>query len=80
VTDDEYELQRNRAILAAFQTGRPVFADNEGEMRYADGEREPLADDVGVPQTAVPQAATISRSWWSRMKCWLGGRSKEKSP
>jgi hypothetical protein len=30
VTDDEWEEQRNRAIMTAFQTGRAVFADSAG--------------------------------------------------
>jgi hypothetical protein len=34
MTDDEWDLKRNRAILAAFQIGRPVFADSDGELRY----------------------------------------------
>jgi hypothetical protein len=60
VTDDEYEQRRSRAILAAFQTGRPVFADSDGEMRYADGDREPLADDVGVVMQPIPRATALA--------------------
>jgi hypothetical protein len=56
VTDEEWEERRKRVIMAAFQTGRPVFADADGVMRYADGDREPLADEVGVAQE--PQATT----------------------
>jgi hypothetical protein len=56
VTDEEWEKQRARAILAAFQTGRPVFADSEGEMRYVDGNGERLPDEVGVPQAPIPKA------------------------
>jgi hypothetical protein len=74
MTDDEYEQHRNRAILAAFQTGRPVFADSDGEIRYADGDKEPLADDVGVPKTPLSSAA-IQLTWRQRMWRWLGGRS-----
>jgi hypothetical protein len=46
MTDNEWEQQRQRAILAAFQTGRPVFADTDGELRYTDGDREQLAEDT----------------------------------
>lgn len=73
MTDDEWELKKNRAILAAFQTGRPVFADNEGEMRFADGDQEPLADDIGMPKTALPSAA-VKLSLWARVRRWFGGR------
>ena len=52
MTDDEYEQRRKRAILAAFQTGRPVFADSEGELRYADGDRAPLAVNGGDSHAA----------------------------
>jgi hypothetical protein len=73
VTDDDaWEQQRKRAILAAFQTGRPVFADTDGEMRYADGDHEPLAADVGMPKTPLPNA-TVKLSWWARLRRRLGG-------
>lgn len=74
MTDDEWEQHRQRSILAAFQTGRPVLGDSDGELRYADGAQEPVDDDVGVLQKPLP-AATIKRSWWTRVKRWLGGRS-----
>ena len=54
--DDEWEARRTRAILRALQTGRPVFADTDGEMRYGDGAGERLADEVGVPRAPVPEA------------------------
>lgn len=73
MTNDEWKKRRERAILAAFQTGRPVFADSDGEMHYADGDHERLAADVGVAKTAVPQL-TVSSTWWSRVKRWFGGR------
>jgi hypothetical protein len=47
VTDDEWEQQRSRAILTALQTGRPVFADSDGVLRYIDGAREPVTDAAG---------------------------------
>lgn len=68
MTDDEWEQQRTRAILAAFQTGRAVCADSEGELRYADGDHARLADDVGRP-TPPPEAKS---SWWKRAKRWIG--------
>ena len=75
----EWDKQRERAILAAFQTGRPVFADSDGELRYTDGAGEPVADDVGVPKEDLPQAATVahrsSLSWWTRLCRWWGGGS-----
>lgn len=71
MTDDEWGKQRDRAIAAAFQTGRPVFADSDGTMRYADGAREELPSDVGVPTTVTARAP----SWWSRLKRWLRGES-----
>lgn len=75
MTDDEWEQHRQRAILAAFQTGRPVLADSDGELSYADGDRTRLADDVGVPKTALPKATT-RRSWWARVKRWMGGSTR----
>lgn len=58
-TDDELEQQRRRAVLAAFQTGRPVFADSEGELHYADGDQEPVAADLGVSKQPVLQATSV---------------------
>lgn len=74
MTDDEWAQQRERAILAAFQSGRPVFGDTDGELRYADGDHETLPDDIGVPQAPIP-CATVQLTWWARMKRWFGGRS-----
>lgn len=62
----EWDKQRARAILAAFQTGRPVFADSDGKFRYVDGAGEPLTEDVGLPKD-LP--------WWSRLRRWWGGDS-----
>ena len=59
LTDDEWEKQRSRAILAAFQTGRPVFADTDGELRYVDDDRKALSDDVGIPRRPVPRVAVL---------------------
>lgn len=67
--DDEWKRRRNRAIAAAFETGRPVFADSDGTLRYADGACEALPADVGE-QTTV---AAPRESWWRRVKRWLRG-------
>jgi hypothetical protein len=42
------------------ETGRPVFADSEGELRYGAGDRERLADDVGIAKQPVPQATALA--------------------
>jgi hypothetical protein len=74
VTDDVWEQRRKRAIMVAFQTGRPVFGDSEGALHYADGDREPIADDAGMAARPLP-AAAVQRTWWARVKHWLGGRT-----
>jgi hypothetical protein len=80
MTDEEWEQRRDRAIAAAFQTGRAVFADSEGQLRYADGDCELIAADVGVienPPVKSPlplPRATVRRSWWSRARSWLETR------
>lgn len=77
MTDEDWEKRRERSILAAFQTGRPVFSDTEGELRYADGDCEPLPDDVGVPNvevaTATAHETSIQLSWWGRLKRRIRG-------
>ena len=60
MTDEEWENQRTRAILAAFQTGRPVFADTDGELRYADGTGEQLPTDVGAAKQPNPRATALA--------------------
>lgn len=60
MTDDEWEKQRNRAILAAFQTGRPVLADTDGVLRYANDDREPLPEDVGIAKQPIPRAIALA--------------------
>jgi hypothetical protein len=67
-----WHRQRERAILAAFQTGRPVFADSDGVLRYVDGACEPVTDDAGPSETDL---ATIKRPWWRRVWLWIGGGS-----
>jgi len=59
VNDDEWDKRRDRAILAAFQTGRPVFADTDGELRYVDGIGEQVPADVGVTKQPVPRATVL---------------------
>jgi hypothetical protein len=68
VTDDDWEEQRNRAILAAFQTGRTVFADTDGELRFADGNQEAVPEDVGRAASPLPGAQTLASraERWSR--------------
>lgn len=65
MTDDEWEALRRRAILEAFETGRPVFADSDGVLRHADGARETIGDEVG--------AARRPLSWWERLRRRLRG-------
>ena len=60
MTDDAWEEQRRRAILAAFQTGRPVFADTDGVLRYTDGTKEQVLADVGVARQPVPRATGLA--------------------
>lgn len=74
MTDDEWQAQRGRAILAALQTGRAVLADSDGELRYADGSREALDADVGAPRDPLPEA-TARVTWWTHARRWLRGRS-----
>lgn len=74
MNDDAWKQRKERTILAAFQTGRSVFADSDGELRFADGDQEAVPDDIGLPKGALPQA-TVTRSWWAHAKRWLGGRS-----
>jgi hypothetical protein len=72
VSDAEWELKKNRAVLTAFQTGRPVFADSEGELRFVDGDGEPVSvpDEAGVPVEKLPRAKVALRkaaraSYWA---------------
>lgn len=74
MTDEEWGRRRDRAISAVFQTGRSVFADTEGELRYVDGDREPLADDVEVPRIEQVEVA-VKLTWWARLRRLVGGRS-----
>ena len=57
MTDDAWEKQRVRAILTAFQTGRPVFADNAGELRYVDGSGEQVPEEIGQAAGRVARGA-----------------------
>jgi len=74
VTDDAWELLRKRAIMVAFETGRPVHADSEGDLRFADGGHELVDADVGSTRKPIP-AAVVRRTWWTRVRRWLGGCS-----
>ena len=71
MNDEEWEQQRMRSIMAAFQTGRPVFGDSEGRLEFADGDHERVGDDVGWTGADVP-VAKVRISWWARMKRWFG--------
>jgi hypothetical protein len=62
MTNAMWEQQRKFAIAAAFQTGRPVFADSEGELRYADFNSEA---ELPVPELSK------SPTWWTRAIRWL---------
>ncbi len=76
MSDDEWEQHRSRAILAAFQTGRPVFADSDGKLRYADGIREPLEGDTGMVRFPVPTATIRAprRERWAAIWRWIRQR------
>ena len=60
MNDDDWEEQRNRAILAAFQTGRTVFADTDGELRFADGNQEAVPAEVGLVAQPLPAVRALS--------------------
>lgn len=62
MTDDEWEKQRSRAVMAAFQTGRPVFADSDGVLRFTDGAQEQVSEDVGVSKSPVPRVTIYTRA------------------
>jgi hypothetical protein len=62
VTDEEWEKQRARAVAAAFQTGRPVFADTDGALRYADGAREEVPPGVGSATSVDAEFSGFFRS------------------
>lgn len=74
MTDDDWARVRDRSILAAFQTGRSVFADSDGTLHYADGAKEPLADDIGMPKSPLPDATIVKLSWWARIRQRVGRR------
>lgn len=68
MNDEEWERQRQRSIMAAFQTGRPTFADSDGVLKFADGSEEPVGDDIGWSGAGVPPATVKATSWWTRLK------------
>lgn len=57
MTDDEWQRHRSSAISAAFLTGRPVFADTDGTLRFADGDREPVPAHVSTVTAHVFSSA-----------------------
>lgn len=66
MTDEEWEQHRNRAIMAAFNTGRVVFADTDGKLQYYDDK----GGDVD-PTLPLPKAEPVKLSWWERIKSWV---------
>jgi hypothetical protein len=66
MTDEEWEQHRNRAMMEAFTTGRSVFADNTGKLKYYDG----AGEDVDPPAQPLPKA-NIRLSWWKQLLSWL---------
>jgi hypothetical protein len=73
MTDDQWQKQRARAIWTAFETGRPVFADSDGELRYVDGDREAVTASPGAVPPAIPQVCEVpvKRLWWHRVWRWI---------
>lgn len=70
MTEDEL---RNRAIMAAFQSGRPVFGDTTGVLKYADGDKEDVViDEPTMTISIAGEPAGSDVSWWARLKEWLG--------
>jgi hypothetical protein len=39
-TPPSMDALEERAVRAAFETGRPVFADSDGRLQFCDGEQE----------------------------------------
>lgn len=70
MTDDEWEQARARAIATAFQTGRPVFADSDGDLKFADDDTSVPADVIqdAVMVTAVEPIRPQGLGWWERVK------------
>jgi len=68
--DDEWEQQRNRSIMAAIRTGRPVFGDTNGVLRFADGDQEDVPDEAQVTRAPMPKAE-VRETLWARIKRWF---------
>lgn len=66
MNDNEWEQHRNRAIMEAFNTGRTVFADSDGELKYFDEK----GGNVDPPKEPLPKA-NIKLSWWKQLLSWL---------
>lgn len=73
VNDAEWNRLRNRAILEAFRTGRSVFADSDGELRYGDGKHEPVSEGEEDAAMGLPPVVLPKPPWWIRVRRWLGG-------
>ena len=62
MTDEEWEKQRERTIATSIQTGRPVVANADDELRFADGDRERVPDNVGVVMQPLPTAVLATHT------------------
>ena len=62
MNNDEWEKQRQLAISAAFQTGRPIFADSDGKMHFADGDREAVPATLGDEVVRHPQLSIYTKA------------------
>lgn len=69
MNDDEWNRLRNRAILEALRTGRSVFVDSDGQLRYGDS----ASDDVEDAAMDLPQVVLPKPSWWLRVRQRWGG-------
>ena len=63
-----WEQMRDRAIKAAIRTGRPVLADSDGVLCYADGERERISHDSA--ELPIPELSQQSTRW-ARAWHWI---------
>ena len=77
MNDAVWNEQRERAILPVFKTGRPVFGDSDGVLRYVDGDCEPVVGDAGLSKTGL---APVKRPWWSVWQREVILRNVEKDP
>lgn len=77
MTDDEWERARTRAIATAIQTGRPVFADSDGNLQFCDGDDTPVPADTiqdAVTAVVVEPIKPQGSGWWERVKNVFRGK------